>query len=281
MLTRLGLIVVCAAALALAACGDDEGADGEPGDAPPAAADGFAAQADELCRDTAVDVRQTREELGPAISLERAVELAEAIRDIARQRLDDLERIEPDPGAADAYERMLEIERDRLELADEAVAALRDEDPEAFAAAAQRDEQLFARSRSAAEEAGMVVCAGVLPEETVAAVEDAIERSQTSGDPAIVCDELATEFFLEAQFGGQARCEALIAEAVEPPDAIEIDDVNGVDGVEARAQIVARGGRQDGLEARIALVHEDGAWKVDRLILETDGASDPEDQPQA
>jgi hypothetical protein len=242
-----------AGAFALAACGG--GSDG---------GEDFVAEADAVCRENAIAAQEALNEVGPISDRQSAIAVLEALAPLSEDRAVRLDRIEPDAESAEAYEEFVSIQRRRREAIEEGLEAARGDDEQGYGAAQQREGELAGEARAAAAEAGLEVCAEELSEEAASAVEESIQRAGTSNDPEIVCDELATEFFLEAQFGGREQCEREQRSA-EPPEAIEVADPTGIDEVTASADITLRGGDSDGLQARIHLAYEDGIWKVDEL----------------
>lgn len=125
----------------------------------------------------------------------------------------------------------------------------------------------------------------------------AIKRATTSGDPA-ACIEVETQRFVE-QVGdgttGEAavkQCEKDAADPIAVSTGVSNIEVGG-DSATAEAAI-AGGGIFDGQTFTVALVHEDGAWKLDQATgfvgfdreamlasLEKEFKSDPESPPEA
>ena len=96
---------------------------------------------------------------------------------------------------------------------------------------------------------------------------EVVERSATSTDPAD-CEALATREFLEqTQYSrGEQAVESCEENAEEggKPDSVEVSEVE-VDGFEATANTAFEGGEFDGQTFEVALVEEDGDWKMDEL----------------
>jgi len=85
----------------------------------------------------------------------------------------------------------------------------------------------------------------------------------TSGDPDLVCGELATERLLSSAYGDEKGCrQAQVPAAI--PDSIEIHSLETA-GDEARAVVTPTGGPNDGIETDVMLVSEGGTWRVDSL----------------
>jgi hypothetical protein len=104
-----------------------------------------------------------------------------------------------------------------------------------------------------------------------AAVEETIVASANSESPAD-CERLHTEDFLErmsAGFEGDAAlrlCEEVIEEDLgEDPREVTVADVQ-VEGDEATANASFAGSSLDGQTVTIALVREEGGWKIDRMV---------------
>ncbi|HEV2790413.1 MAG TPA: hypothetical protein VGV69_03845, partial [Solirubrobacterales bacterium] len=99
-------------------------------------------------------------------------------------------------------------------------------------------------------------------------VVEVIETSATSTDPAD-CEALATRSFLEqTQFseGKEAvkSCEEDAEETEGDPESVEVTEVE-VDGSSATADSEFVGGDFDGQVLSVALVEEDGEWKMDEI----------------
>jgi len=97
---------------------------------------------------------------------------------------------------------------------------------------------------------------------------EVIETSATSSDPAD-CEALSTQAFLEqTQLSDGTKavesCEANAGETKDDPDSVEVSEVE-VDGTDATAEAAFVGGNFDGQTFIVALVEEDGDWKLDRL----------------
>jgi hypothetical protein len=100
------------------------------------------------------------------------------------------------------------------------------------------------------------------------AVEAAIVRSATTADPAN-CTEVETQAFVEqssVEKGAKAlkECEAEAKDASNNAKTVKVTKVK-IDGDEATADAAITGGGFDGQVISIALVEEDGAWKLDQL----------------
>lgn len=96
-----------------------------------------------------------------------------------------------------------------------------------------------------------------------------IETSATSNDPA-VCDETQTLAFMEQTSGSTGKeaekgCEEEAKEGEDQPDSVNVSKVE-VDGDTATANAEFKGGPFDAQTLELALVDEDGGWKLDELI---------------
>jgi hypothetical protein len=101
-----------------------------------------------------------------------------------------------------------------------------------------------------------------------AEIEEAIETSATASDPAN-CTKLETLAFSEQSSGesGKAATEACEEEAKDPEgkaESVAVSEVE-VDGSKATANAAITGGSLEGQTASIALVEEDGQWKLDQI----------------
>ena len=104
---------------------------------------------------------------------------------------------------------------------------------------------------------------GVAAESPGDDIDSALEAFFLSGDPDLVCGELATESLLSSAYGDEKGCrQAQVPAAI--PDGIEIKSLD-VSGDEAQATVIPDGGPNDGIETEVELVNEDEVWKVDSL----------------
>jgi ABC-type glycerol-3-phosphate transport system substrate-binding protein len=100
------------------------------------------------------------------------------------------------------------------------------------------------------------------------AVEAAIVRSATTADPAN-CTEVETQAFVEQssdEKGAKAlrECEKEAKDASNNAKTVKVTKIK-IDGDEATADAAITGGGFDGQVISIALVEEDGSWKLDQL----------------
>jgi hypothetical protein len=113
---------------------------------------------------------------------------------------------------------------------------------------------------------GLAACGGGDSDEDK--VVEVIETSATSSDPAD-CKELATQAFLEQtelEQGSAAvkSCEESAEETEGDPKSVDVSEVE-VDGSAATADVAFTGGNFDGQTLSVALVEEDGDWKMDEI----------------
>lgn len=99
-------------------------------------------------------------------------------------------------------------------------------------------------------------------------IEAAIETSATASDPAN-CTKLETLAFSEQSSGesGKAATEKCEEEAKDPEgkaESVAVSEVE-VDGSKATANAAISGGSLEGQTVSIALVEEDGQWKLDQI----------------
>lgn len=99
-------------------------------------------------------------------------------------------------------------------------------------------------------------------------IEAAIVRSATTADPAN-CTEVETQSFVEQSSDekGAKALEECEEEAKDPSNNAKTVKVTKItiDGSEATADAAVVGGGFDGQTISIALVEEDGTWKLDQL----------------
>jgi ABC-type glycerol-3-phosphate transport system substrate-binding protein len=113
---------------------------------------------------------------------------------------------------------------------------------------------------------GLAACGGGESDEDK--IVSMIEESATSTDPAI-CKETQTQAFMEqtsSASGGAAvkECEEETKSGESNPDSVNVSKVEA-DGGKATADVAFKGGSFDKQTVEVALVEEDGDWKLDEL----------------
>ncbi len=100
-------------------------------------------------------------------------------------------------------------------------------------------------------------------------ITDVITTSVTSTDPAN-CEALETLAFMEQQAGTSdgkeavAECEEEAKDSSGKPKEAKVTKVK-VSGADATADVAFVGGSFDGQKVTVALVEEDGDWKLDQI----------------
>lgn len=97
-------------------------------------------------------------------------------------------------------------------------------------------------------------------------VEAAIKTALTSTDPS-ACGESRTIDYMEEISGStgaraERECEEDVASRENLPSSVSISKVE-IEGEKATAEVALEGGDLDGLVVTVALVEEDGSWKID------------------
>jgi ABC-type glycerol-3-phosphate transport system substrate-binding protein len=95
-----------------------------------------------------------------------------------------------------------------------------------------------------------------------------IETSATTTDPA-ACAETETLQFMEQTTGASGKeaekqCEEQAESGANNPDSVKVSEVE-VEGEKATANAEFKGGSFDGQTLSLALVEEEGNWKLDEL----------------
>jgi ABC-type glycerol-3-phosphate transport system substrate-binding protein len=115
---------------------------------------------------------------------------------------------------------------------------------------------------------GLAACGGS-SESDEDKITSVIEESATSTDPAI-CKETQTQAFMEQTSGGAGgkdavkECEKETKAGEGNPDSVQVSKVEA-DGGKATADVAFKGGTFDKQTVEVALVEEDGDWKLDEL----------------
>jgi predicted small secreted protein len=104
-------------------------------------------------------------------------------------------------------------------------------------------------------------------------IEEAIEESATSTDPS-KCTEFETQKLIETETeqSGKAAvktCEEEAKSTEGQPESVDVSKIN-VDGEKATADVMIKGGTADGQGIEVALVEEDGNWKLDEFVKFSD-----------
>jgi hypothetical protein len=103
---------------------------------------------------------------------------------------------------------------------------------------------------------------GVAAESPGADPESALEAF-VSGDPDLVCGELATEALIADAYGDEQGCRAAQAPGATP-SSIEIVEIE-TSGDTTEAVVIPEGGPNGGFEHEVVLVREGDTWLVDSL----------------
>jgi hypothetical protein len=114
---------------------------------------------------------------------------------------------------------------------------------------------------------GLIACGGS-DESDEDKVVETIETSATSDDPAD-CKEFATQKFMEqteSEKGAQAvkSCEEEAEDTQGDPESVDVSSVS-VSSSKATADVAFNGGNFDGQALTVALIEEDGGWKLDEV----------------
>ncbi|MGN6259075.1 MAG: hypothetical protein ACTHN3_15235 [Solirubrobacterales bacterium] len=113
---------------------------------------------------------------------------------------------------------------------------------------------------------GLTACGGGESDEEK--IVSMIERSATSTDPAN-CKETQTLAFMEQTSGGTGKeaekeCEEETKSGEDNPKAVNVSEVE-VNGEKATANVEFEGGNFNGQTVEVALVEEEGKWKLNEL----------------
>lgn len=114
----------------------------------------------------------------------------------------------------------------------------------------------------------LVACGGSSGSSAEAEIEAAIETSATKPDPAN-CTKFATQKFLEQSTSKSGKaalknCEEEEESGENKAESVTVTNVE-VEGSKATADAAVTGGGFEGQTLEIALVEEEGAWKLDQL----------------
>lgn len=245
----LAAVVLTLLAATLVACGGDDGGAASSDE------DAFVEEGDAICVGAAESyVELTRE---PVTSPEQGKELDAEVVELREETTARLAELEPPAELESDYDAYLDAEEELTAANRELADAFAQDDREAIDAALGQADGAQEEAEAAAAEVGLAACAGELPEEELAEIGSIAREFVTSTDPAI-CSELVTEKFLAEVYDGELEnCERDV-ERSEPPSKVTTSDVSGAGpSASLEAQV------PDGETLDIALVHEDGEWRVD------------------
>jgi hypothetical protein len=256
-LGRTALLPVAIAALSLAACGGG-------GDAPTVgASDEFIAAADEVCLDVAQSLSATRSEAGTPQEPAAAVALINSELPIRLDGLRRLQALEPPSYQDQDWERFLVLQEDRIGAQEDALAAARLEDADAFREAEAEFEGLTDEADGAGARLGLEACANRLPPAGERDVIEIVEELLTSEDSRRVCRELVTDNFVETVYGGLQACE--VSRGLPAAAAIDLLDVGGVERTSAFVDVEMQDftGRVRQVRADLVFDPDSETWEVD------------------
>jgi len=111
----------------------------------------------------------------------------------------------------------------------------------------------------------LTACGGSSDEDKIS---KAIETAMTSTDPSN-CTELETQSYIEQTTTAKGKaaletCEAEAEAGEEEAEAVSVANVS-VDGSKATAEATFEGGPLDSQSLEVALVEEDGNWKLNQI----------------
>jgi hypothetical protein len=235
-------------ALALTACGDD------PDDP------SFAAEADGICVELAEGELQAYAEHGAG---EITVEYLSTTRELRAGALEELAALEPPAEDADGYERYLATLERGLVVFDEAIAAVRERNPDALLEARLASRQTRLDANEIGVGVGLTECAGVLSDGSTAEITATLELSADPDGAEQLCRELATSAFVEGRFDSVDEC--VEQQSVDAGiESVQVDELQGVEGVSANV-LVTLVGRDGATEYEASLAFEDDVWKLNSI----------------
>lgn len=252
----LAPLVAILTALAIAACGSSE----------PSAED-FRAEADEVCVEQVRDFQEVEDRLGSSTSLEEEAKLQKQLLPLREESLTSLEEIEAPEESAEAWKEYLDIRAELRDLRKEQLQLLEKGDEEALDPVNEKISKLNDELDEVGEEAGLLACASVLPEDQAKEAEEVVEEVALTTVPQRVCKELVTQNYLDVGFkGGYEECAEFQKENADDfAEDIKVKEVTGVADTSAAVKITEIGGMYDGEETTWVLRREGEQWKVNLI----------------
>lgn len=262
---KLGMAAACAlAALTIAACGGEDEDDGGED-----AATDYVTVANEACRDSAVGVRDVNLEMGIDFTPKEGAEKIEAQIPVREQALATFEGLEPPAEAASDWDAFVAAYGDVIAANEAQVKALSSGDQTKIDAANAAAGEANEKRQRAAEQAGLDVCASVLPADQGEAAIETIREFETTADPATSCEyenpeALTTEAYVEDALGGIEKCTKMQS---APNNKVAQDirvegEPTGVADLTASVTYENEGGTYDGELVRAGLYYLDGSWRI-------------------
>jgi hypothetical protein len=251
------VVPLAIAATCLAACGGG-------GEGPVIGeSDEFIERADEICLDTAQGLADARAEAGTAEEPAEAVALINSELPIRLDGLRRLQEVEAPSHQAEAWERFLAIQEDRVAAQEDALAAAQEADEDSFQSAEAEFERLSDEADELGARAGLGACANRLPPAGEGDVVEVVEDLLTSPDSARVCRDLVTENFVETVYGGEEQCE--VSRGSPAAAAIDLLDVGGVESTSAFVDVEVQDftGKVRQVRADLVFDPDSETWKVD------------------
>jgi hypothetical protein len=258
--SRLTLLSAALAAVlavfGLAACGGSE-----------SSSEDFTAESDEVCVEQVRNFQAVEDRLGSSTSIEEEAKIQKELLPIREESLADLEEIEAPEESGKEWDRYLEIRRELLDLRKQQLELLEKGDEKALEPLNEKISDLNDELDEVGEEAGLLACASVLPEDQAEEAEEVVKEVALTTDPKRVCDELVTQNYLDLGFEGKyEECAKFQKENADDfAEKVKVEEVTGVADTSASVRITEIGGIYDGEETTWTLRNEDGQWKVNLI----------------
>jgi hypothetical protein len=244
------------AVFGLAACGSSE----------PSAED-FTAETDEICVEQVRSFQEVEDRLGSSTSIEEEAKIQKELMPIREDSLTELEEIEAPEESEKEWDRYLEIRAELRDLRKQQLELLEKGDEEALEPINEKISDLNDELDEVGEEAGLLACASVLPEDQAKEAEEVVKEVALTTNPKRVCDELVTENYLEIGFEGKyEECVKFQKENADNfAEKVKVEEVSGIADTSASVKITEIGGMYDGEETTWTLRPEGGQWKVNLI----------------
>jgi hypothetical protein len=248
---RAPALLLLSVVLVVAGCGgdDDQGGSGDSS---------FVTEADAICAE------QAREELAAFADNVAFGEIGngylERVAEARRTAAEQLAELDAPADVSQPFADFVEILERSATLVDAGVAAAEAGELEEFDRIRLRARELRTDGNEVAADAGLVDCAGALPEADLDAIETTLALTGDGQAAEELCREHVSDAFLTYRFDG--KVESCIDEQSRSPSSeVEVEEVFGVGSLYANG-IAALG---DGQRYEFALAYEDGAWKLNSL----------------
>lgn len=229
-----------------------------PGEDTPESAtpEGFVAQADAICTEIARAIAKNEKQYSAKTSAKESISIDEETGVLASERYEALAVLTPPEELASDFEGYLAKRKAVLKTFEASLEARREKDTRKAKKFQSRQNALIEQVNDLGRSIGLKACANTLPPSAEREVKDNLVRYFKKPDLA-TCKTLSTKSLLRS-IGGLPKCvDRLLASK-----KVTIDEINGVEGVRADAELVADAYADTTI--LVGLIYEGGTYRINR-----------------